>query len=397
MSVAVLPFKVTSDGAVDAPLSDRLTQDVITALAHGRRGALASPYALIAGYKGDAIDPRVVGRALDVRYVAEGDVRIAKGGGATLTTRLYDATTAAQLSNATTQIADAAAGAREGVLVSRGTGQIMSALRAAELVRARNNPGNESADLFARADAILWSENFSLAATRDALKLVDEALKRDPSDVVALVRRFWILNNEYEEDLHANRDRIVREMDQATSRAVAIDPRDAEAWHARAITFSWQGRWGEAEAALAEARRLDPANANYVEQRAHLLLITGRQSEVPPLVEEVVKRKGSPGEREERDLCWANLALGAYAPAIPACEKAAAFSGWWLDEAFLTAAYARGAQVDKAKEAAARLIKQKPDITIELLRNRRYSSHPDYRRWEEGELFAGLRKAGIPE
>jgi hypothetical protein len=28
---------------------------------------------------------------------------------------------------------------------------------------------------------------------------------------------------------------------------------------------------------------------------------------------------------------------------------------------------------------------------------RRYSSHPDYRRWEEAELFAGLRKAGIPE
>jgi tetratricopeptide (TPR) repeat protein len=244
---------------------------------------------------------------------------------------------------------------------------------------------------------LLWSENFSLSANREALKLVDEALRHDPDDVVALVRRWGMLNNEYEEDLHADRDRIVREMDQATSRAVAVDPRDAEAWHARAITFSWQGRWGEAETALAEARRLDPSNPNYVEQRTHLLLITGRQAEIAPLVEEVAKRKGSTGEREERDLCWANLALGAYAMAIPACEKAAAFSGWWSDEAFLTAAYAQGAQIDKAKEAAARLMKQKPEVTIELLRNRRYSSHPDYRRWEEGELFAGLRKAGIPE
>jgi hypothetical protein len=54
-------------------------------------------------------------------------------------------------------------------------------------------------------------------------------------------------------------------------------------------------------------------------------------------------------------------------------------------------------QMDASKEAGARLVKAQPDITIEVLRNRRYSSHSDYRRWEENELFAGLRKAGIPE
>jgi tetratricopeptide (TPR) repeat protein len=186
-------------------------------------------------------------------------------------------------------------------------------------------------------------------------------------------------------------------MDQATQRAVAVNPGSAEAWHARAITYAWQGRWGEAQAALDEARRLDPADPTYLEQRTFFLLVTGRQREVAPLVDEVVKRRGSLGEKEERDLCWANLASAAYAAAIPSCEKAAAFSGWWLDEAFLAAAYAQGGQVDKAKEAAARLIKQKPDITIDVMRKRRYSSHPDYRRWEEGELFAGLRTAGIPE
>jgi hypothetical protein len=111
----------------------------------------------------------------------------------------------------------------------------------------------------------------------------------------------------------------------------------------------------------------------------------------------VVKLRGSLGEKEERDLCWANLASAAYAVAIPSCEKAAGFSGWWLDEAFLAAAYAQAGQVDKAREAAARLIKQKPDITVDVMRKRRYSDHPEYRRWEEGELFAGLRKAGIPE
>ena len=86
-----------------------------------------------------------------------------------------------------------------------------------------------------------------------------------------------------------------------------------------------------------------------------------------------------------------------YEIAIPACEKTAAMSTWWTDDMYLAAAYAQAGQVDKANVAAGRLRKQKPDITIDLIRRRRYSSHPDYRRWEEAEVFAGLRKAGIPE
>jgi hypothetical protein len=68
-----------------------------------------------------------------------------------------------------------------------------------------------------------------------------------------------------------------------------------------------------------------------------------------------------------------------------------------IDDMFLAAAYAQAGQLDKARETVARLRQAKPDITIELLRRRRYSNHPDYRRFEEDELFAGLRKAGIPE
>ena len=72
-----------------------------------------------------------------------------------------------------------------------------------------------------------------------------------------------------------------------------------------------------------------------------------------------------------RDLCWVNVANGNPATAVPFCAKAAALSDWWLDEMFLTAAYAQAGQVDKAKEEAVRLVKLQPDITIDLLRKRR--------------------------
>ena len=334
---------------------------------------MVAPYALVSTYKGDD-DPRGIGRTLNVRYVVTGDIRMIPKGGSTLTTRLYDAGTAAQLSTDTTEVSETDATTRDEVLVARAAGQIRIALRDAERGRARRLEGDNSTDQLARASAVSSAGDYSAAANREALKIVDDVLKRDPNNVTALVRRFWSLNTEYEEDLHADRDRIVAEMDQATSRAVAIDPRDAEAWHARAVTFGWQGRWAEAEAALTEARRLDPANSDYIEQRAFILLLTGRLSDANAVVEQVVKMTGSytagsvPDELL-RDVCWANLLPTRYEIAIPACEKTAALSTWWADEMYLAAAYAQAGQVDKAKVAAARLLKQKPDITVDVIGN----------------------------
>src|SRR5262249_41918926 len=96
MSVAVLPLAVTGDVANGQALGQRLTQDVISSLERSKRSARVSPYALISSYKVGAVDPRSVGREANVRYVAEGEVTLGLDG-TTVVTRLYDATTAAQL------------------------------------------------------------------------------------------------------------------------------------------------------------------------------------------------------------------------------------------------------------------------------------------------------------
>jgi TolB-like protein len=396
MSIAVLPLAVTGEGIDARELGNRLTQDVISTLARGKRSARVSPYALISDYKSGAVDPRSLGGALKVRYVAEGDIRMT-GTGATVVTRLYDAATAAQLATDTSQVTEMDSTARNEQVIERAALQIRKALGSAERVHARIARADTDLDQLAHTSLVLQTGNYSPSAVREALKLVDDVLRRDPTNVSALVRRFWLLNDLYEDDLHADRDWLVKEMDSAASRAVLFDPRDAEAWHSRAIAFGWQGRWTEAEEALAEARRLDPSNPEYVEQRTHLLLITGHLDGVKSIVDEVVKRTGSYSDREMRDLCWLNVASGNDVAAVPFCAKAAALSDWWSDEMFLTAAYAQAGQIDKAKEAAVRLVRLQPDITIDLLRKRRYSTHPDYRRWEEAQLFEGLRKAGIPE
>jgi adenylate cyclase len=396
MSIAILPFRTTGVEGGDATLGPRLTQSVISALTRGNRSARVTPFPLVAAYKANEENPRTVGHALGVRYVAEADLRVAPGG-TTVTTRVYDAASAALLSSESTSIDEPDAAVRDDTAVVRASRQIWVALGAAERRRAQRAPTGDALDLLSKASAIRQGGDYSLASNREGLKLVDQVLKQDPDNATALVRRFWHLNNEYEEDLHADRDRIVREMDQATSHAVAVDPRDAEAWHARSIAFAWQGRWAEAEAALARTRELDPTEPAYLEQRAFLLLITGRLDEVAPVVEQVVRRAGSYTESETRDLCWSQILPGRYAMAVPMCEKTAALSTWWTDEMYLAAAYAGADEMTKAREAASRLVAAKPDITIDVLRKRRYSSHPDYRRWEEAELFGSLRKAGLAE
>jgi hypothetical protein len=51
----------------------------------------------------------------------------------------------------------------------------------------------------------------------------------------------------------------------------------------------------------------------------------------------------------------------------------------------------------KAEVAKARLLKLKPDIAIARLKGLPMWSNPLYRQQREAHLYAGLRKAGVPE
>jgi TolB-like protein/predicted Ser/Thr protein kinase len=76
-AVAVLPFR-NAGAAADDYLAEELTDDLIDALSM-TAGIRVSARGVVAGYRGAAVDPREVGRALGVQVVADGSVR--RGGG----------------------------------------------------------------------------------------------------------------------------------------------------------------------------------------------------------------------------------------------------------------------------------------------------------------------------
>ena len=76
-SIAVLPFTTSTANPADGQLADALTVDLTSALQRRLPEWPVVSHSLAVTYKGKAVDPRKVGRELNVRYLVEGDVRTA--------------------------------------------------------------------------------------------------------------------------------------------------------------------------------------------------------------------------------------------------------------------------------------------------------------------------------
>jgi adenylate cyclase len=176
-SIAVLPFANMSGDPEQEYFADGMVEEIITSLSRIRwlfviaRNSTSS-------YKGQAIDPKQVGRELGVRYILEGSVRKA-GGRVRITAQLIDAIAGAHL------WADRFDGSLEDVfdlqdrVASSVAGIIEPALQSAETARSANRPTSDltAYDLYLRAYAMTLS---SAARFAEALRLMELAIERDP-------------------------------------------------------------------------------------------------------------------------------------------------------------------------------------------------------------------------
>ena len=173
-SIAVLPFANMSDDPEQEYFADGMVEEIITALSRIRWLFVIARNSTFT-YKGQAVDVKEVGRELGVRYVLEGSVRKA-GGRVRITAQLIDATTGAHL------WADRFDGSLEDVFDLQDkvavsvAGVIEPALHAAETAHsaARRTEDLTAYDLYLRAYAL------QLSSAPDALRLLDEAIRRDP-------------------------------------------------------------------------------------------------------------------------------------------------------------------------------------------------------------------------
>jgi tetratricopeptide (TPR) repeat protein len=160
-----------------------------------------------------------------------------------------------------------------------------------------------------------------------------------------------------------------------------------------------QSQWDGAFEANAEGLHIDPYRAISLEDRAELLIFTGRAEEALPVLDQAIALDPrSPAVPHHLQIqCFGYLLLGRYDSAISACEKALAHGDDWRRRLYLVAAYAQKGDVAKAAVEKAALLKLQPKITIAWFNASGVSNNPILLQQREASILPGLRKAGIPE
>jgi TolB-like protein len=397
-SIAVMPFANLSGDPEQEYFADGMVEAIITALSRFRQ------LFVIAGnssftYKGRAVDVKLIGRELGVRYVLEGSVRKAANR-LRITGQLIDASTGTLL------WADRFDGQLDNVfdlqdeVAAAVVGIIAPTLEKAEIERAEHKPTKnlDAYDHYLRACGMAnLHQMTNREAADDALRLLRRAIELDPTfapayGLAALCiaqrrARGWMTDRTRESAEAARLARravelsrndaavlasvaltlafVVGDLDAGigfVDRALQLNPNLAMAWYFSGWIRLWNGKASVAIEHFAHAMRqnpLDPFIAYGQAGTAHAHFSTGRYDEASS---------------------WARMALRELPDWGPALRMAAASD-------------ASAERMDSAKKIMVRVRQLDPTLSISNLRDVIGPYSPD----DFAKYAEGLRKAGLPE
>jgi serine/threonine protein kinase/tetratricopeptide (TPR) repeat protein len=212
----------------------------------------------------------------------------------------------------------------------------------------------------------LQGDGGTLDKVKEAHRLLDTALRTDPSLVPALLlqsynRELWI-----DVEPSADRQSAAREMDDLTKRAIFLDASSTDVWLARAAALANGGRWPAALEAIAQATRLDPFDERPYTAEAWIRSMMGQPEESLRLVDRALALDPDDAAGPIRYACLANMLLGRNDEAIINCEKAAGTDPDWVISSHLAAVYANSGNIEKAILARKELQRFVPNLTVSL-------------------------------
>jgi TolB-like protein/Tfp pilus assembly protein PilF len=286
-SIAVLPFVNFSDASDAEYFADGLTEELINGLAQlpdlkvvGRTSTFY--------FKGRNEDLREIGRKLGVAHVLEGSVRrsgerlrvtaqlVSVSDGFHLWSQTYDQ----PMSDAfvvQTQIAESVARALKARL-----------LAPADPKQKARDPRAYQLELVARAH-LRKHELTELEAARASY---EELLKIEPDNADALAGYAHATIFLAQDFMAVDFDTARQESEAAVERALAIDPKSANAWRVKGVTNhilsmrTSDRRYSElAETALRRAVEIDPEDADSLEMLANELLGNGQTAQAMALLQ----------------------------------------------------------------------------------------------------------------
>lgn len=236
MSVAVVPLVVPTGDASLTHRAEAWTRDLTSMLALTSTAITVVPVSAaqaragVAGNQGTS----TLTRALNVRYWLEGDVR-SEVDGVVLSIRLLDGATGKQMWSGTALVKTTYTTSAEMRALRKAARRISESLFQTEVRRAMAQPlGDATAmDYWLRAESVNPQEAGTLQRAHEAQRLYEEALRRDPHLVPAMLGLCSALLTEIDNAPNVDHDRVVRRVDDLSNMAMKLNSAHPDIWGMR--------------------------------------------------------------------------------------------------------------------------------------------------------------------
>jgi adenylate cyclase len=388
-SIAVLPFANMSNDPEQEFFADGIAEDIITALSRYPSLFVIARNSSFT-YKFRAVDVKMVGRELGVRYVIEGGLR-KSGNRIRLTAQLVEAETGYHVwaERYDRDLADIFALQDE--ITQAVTIAVAPAVAGAELQRAmRRPPGN--LDAWAAYQRGLWhSSKITVDDNALAQKFFQQAIDLDPS-FAGGYKGLAGAQNQATDLQGRGLPEAISSTEVLARRAVALDSADAEA---RSLLGQALRRRGDYEGALAEAERalvMSPNLASAHGLYGATLIFSGRPKEGLAALETGI-RLDPRAPRSAVPLHQAAIGhyhCRDYEAAVEAAQRTIrAHPEYPNTYRWLAAALGQCGRIEEARAALEKAIAIAPEAFGMYIRR-----VPWHRLEDHAHMLEGLRKAG---
>ena len=398
LSMVVLPFANIGGGTEHEHFVDGVTESLTTDLSR-IRGAVVIGRNTAFTYKGKAVDLRQIGRDLNVRYVLEGSVQ--RGGNRMrVNVQLIDAESgnhlwAERFDKPLADLFD-----MQDEIVARLAGALNTQLVVAEARRAEQTPTPDSMDLYFQGVAWFY-KGLTPHNMVQARSYFDRALVADRDNVDALIGLAGVEAIEGVNSFAAYPVSSFAAAEAKLTKALSSVPDHAVGHMWLGLVYIWTKRAVEGIAKCEHALALDRNLARAEGAIGFGKINIGRAEETEAHISEALRL--SP--RDTTAFVWmthAGLAknhLGGYEQGVAWCRRAIEANPNYPRAYFqLALALAQLGRLEEAHSSVKSGIALNPSFTIARARVdwTALSDDPTYLAGLEN-IFAGMRKAGVPE
>jgi TolB-like protein/DNA-binding winged helix-turn-helix (wHTH) protein/tetratricopeptide (TPR) repeat protein len=396
LSIVVLPFVNASGNASKEYIADSITEDITVQLSR-IKGSFVIGRGTAFTYKGKAVDSKMLAKELNVRYVLQGTVDQTDAG-YHITTQLIDGTSGGNLWADAIEVPMEKRGDIRQWVAAHVTSILRIKLIQAEAAGSARMvlPASEDLDMQGYAKYLTCN---SKETCFEAYRLFTKAIEADPQNHTAYAHRIMYEIGQFLNYGAPRSGALFDQLNSDIAHLEGLDSLDAIGHRVLGRARFFQGRNEEALQQVDEVLQLDPNDVDALRNKPMYLVLNGRSAEAIPVAMKGMELSPQDPWRDDFyfDICKANIHLGQFKESAVWCEKAfATFSSFW-PLVYLVADYTAMGDLEKAALTKDKLLKMNPEFSISWYKGLKLSRNSVWLKQVEENVWANLRKAGIPE